>query len=68
MEGLKPENHLEPIELLFGARDYEKVYYCKQCGARLRLGQIACQCGLPIVWEGVSEWEKIQRKRKSCKR
>lgn len=39
---------------------FDKTYRCPDCGARLRPGQMICHCGLPIIWDGVWEWEKLE--------
>lgn len=39
-------------------------YYCPSCGSELKLGQVLCKCGLPMVWEGIKEWDDSQEARK----
>ncbi len=39
-------------------------YYCPSCGEELRLGQAICKCGLPMVWEGIKEWDDSQEARR----
>lgn len=63
MNSFKPEVRYELSEKLIGY-EYCKVYTCRHCGERLRLGQSTCKCGMIQCWDGIEAWDKIQRKRK----
>ena len=52
---------------LFGG-EFVRVYRCAGCGQRLQLGQMYCSCGIPIVWEGIQEWDATQKVRRGKKK
>lgn len=63
IEIMKPEVRMELEDNLFG-QSFQKHYYCRGCGKILHLGQTVCKCGLPIIWEGIKDWDAMQKKRR----
>lgn len=45
-------------------KEYKKVYLCPHCHKDLTLGQMRCRCGVPLIWEGIHEWDALFTKRK----
>ena len=64
-EVMKPKITMEWDDkaTLFGGR-FVKTYRCSGCGKKLQLGQAVCKCGMPVIWEGVEAWDRMQKKRK----
>lgn len=48
-------------------KEYKKVYQCPHCHKYLTLGQMQCRCGVPVIWEGIGEWDALWKKRNKKK-
>lgn len=64
MDVFKPKIRLRFVWDTDNGRMMICKYYCRFCGSELKLGQSLCSCGVPVVWDGIKEWDDSQFARK----